>query len=88
MVPSSPGKDSVITSNSPCKESMFNMSPIKMDDPNTSAVDNDQYDIQEFTLSKEIIAPDEIAETIIKDDNNLEEIKIQDEISMISSPKK
>lgn len=64
------------------------MSPIKMDDPNTSSVDNCQYDIQEFTLAKEMIAPDKIAETIIKDDNNLEEIKILDDSLIISSPKK
>lgn len=39
MVPSSPTKDSMLINNSPCKESIFNMSPIKTDDPNDEEID-------------------------------------------------
>ena len=39
MVPSSPSKDSMLINNSPCKESIFNMSPIKTDDPNDEEID-------------------------------------------------
>ena len=39
MVPSSPSKDSMLINNSPCKESIFNMSPIKTDDLNYEDID-------------------------------------------------
>lgn len=39
MVPSSPSKDSMLLNISPCKESIFSMSPIKTDDPNDEDID-------------------------------------------------
>jgi hypothetical protein len=39
MVPSSPSKDSMLINISPCKESIFSMSPIKTDDPNDEDID-------------------------------------------------